>query len=495
MRLALGGSRGRLVRQMLTESFVLASLGAALGLAIAFWTARSLAAFLPPYASRASFDTRPDAVVFTFTLGLTVITTLLFGLAPTLHASKQDLVTAMKDNTATVGRGPRKVSLRHALVITQVALSMVALISAGLFVRSLREAYAADPGFDPHGVLLASFDPFLSGYDESRGREFYRRLVERVSAVPGIQSATLARRLPLTDGGIAFANVVIDGYAAAKDEDMRLNYETVGPQYFQTMRIPFVHGRDFDERDQEGARGVVIINETMARRYWPGGDALGRRLKLTKDWLEIVGIATDVKNRSLRESPQPFLYLPLLQDYRSNMILVARTPIEPEKMSQSIRAEVAALDPEIPIFDFKTLEDHVGISLFLQRMAATLLSIFGLLALSLAAIGLYGVMAYSVSQRTREMGIRISVGAKQGDVLKLILGQGLTLAVIGIIGGLITALAVTRLSAHLLYGVSATDPVTFTGIALLLLGVALTASYFPARRATKIDPMIALRTD
>jgi len=495
VRLALGGSRGRLVWQMLTESFVLASLGAALGLAIAFWTARSLAAFLPPYASRASFDTRPDAVVFAFTLGLTVITTLLFGLAPTLHASKQDLVTAMKDNTATVGRGPRKVSLRHALVITQVALSMVALISAGLFVRSLREAYAADPGFDPRGVLLASFDPFLSGYDESRGREFYRRLVERVKTVPGIQSATLARRLPLTDGGIAFANVAIDGYAPAKDEDMRLNYETVGPQYFQTMRIPFVHGRDFDERDQEGARGVVIINETMARRYWPGGDALGRRLKLTKDWLEIVGIAKDVKNRSLSEAPQPFLYLPLLQDYRSNMILVARTAIEPEKMSQSIRAEVAALDPEIPIFDFKTLEDHVGISLYLQRMAATLLSIFGLLALSLAAVGLYGVMAYTVSQRTRELGIRISVGAKQGDVLKLILGQGLTLAVIGMIGGLITALAVTRLSAHLLYGISAADPVTFTGIAALLFGVALAASYFPARRATRVDPMIALRMD
>src|SRR6266571_1661977 len=495
LRLALGGSRGRLVRQMLTESFVLASLGAALGLVIAFWTARSLAAFLPPYASRATFDTRPDAVVFAFTLALTVITTLLFGLAPTLHASRQDLVTAMKDNTAIVGRGPRKVSLRHALVIIQVALSMVALISAGLFVRSLREAYKADPGFDPHGVLLASFDPFLSGYDESRGREFYRRLVERVKTVPGIESATLARRLPLTDGGIAFANVAIDGYAPAKDEDMRLNYETVGPQYFQTMRIPFVHGRDFDERDQEGARGVVIINDTMARRYWPGGDALGKRLKVAKDWLEIVGIAKDVKNRSLSEAPQPFFYLPLLQDYRSNMILVARTAIEPEKMSQSIRAEVAALDPEVPIFDFKTLEDHVGISLFLQRMAATLLSIFGLLALSLAAIALYGVMAYSVSQRTRELGIRISIGAKQRDVLKLVLGQTLVLAAIGIAGGLVTAIAVTRFAAKLLYGVSPADPATFALIAVVLLFVSLVAGYFPARRATRIDPMIALRSE
>jgi macrolide transport system ATP-binding/permease protein len=495
VRLALGSSRGRLVRQMLTESFALASLGAALELAIAFWTARSLAAFLPPYASRASFDTRPDAVVFAFTLGLTVITTLLFGLAPTLHASNQDLVTAMKDNTATVGRGPRKVSLRHALVITQVALSMVALISAGLFVRSLREAYKANPGFDTHGVVLASFDPFLSGYDESRGREFYRRLVERVRTIPGIQSATLARRLPLTAGGIAFANVVIDGYAPAKDEDMRLNYETVGPQYFQTMRIPFVQGRDFDERDQESAPGVAIINETMARRYWPGGNALGSRLKLAKDWLEIVGIAKDVKNRSLSEAPQPFLYLPLLQDYRSNMILVARTAIAPEKMFQSVRAEVAALDPEIPMFDAQTMEEHVGISLFLQRMAATLLSIFGLLALTLAAVGLYGVMAYTVAQRTREVAIRVSVGAKQGDILKLILGQGLTLSAIGMTGGLVTALAVTRLSAHLLYGVSAADPLTFTVVGLMLLGIALVAGYFPARRATKVDPMIPLRMD
>lgn len=495
VRLALGGARWRLARQMLTESFLLALLGAGVGVAVSFWTTRSLAAFLPPYANRVTFDTRPDAAVFAFTLGLTVVTTLLFGLAPTLQASKQDLVTALKDNAATAGRGLRKISLRHALVITQVALSTVALISAGLFVRSLRESYKADPGFDAHSVLLASFDPFLSGYDETRGREFYRRLVERVRTAPGVQSATLARRLPFTGDGIAFANATIDGYAPAKDEDMRLNYETVGPLYFQTMRIPLSHGRDFDERDQETAPGVVIINETMAQRYWPGGDALGKRLKLTKDWLQIVGIAKDVKLRSLKEAPQPFLYLPLLQDYRSNMILVVRTAMEPQKMFHAVQTQVDAIDPEMPMFDVRTLEEHIGVWLFLQRMAATLLSIFGVLAVSLAALGLYGVMAYAVSQRTREMGIRVAVGATQGNVLKLVIGQGLTLCVLGMIGGLIIASLVTRFSVHLLYGVSPTDPVTFMSIALLLITVALLACYLPARRAATVDPMIALRIE
>jgi len=495
VRLALGSTRWRMLGQMLTESFVLASCGAAVGLTLAFWTARSLPAFLPPYGIQVSFDTRPDVVVLAFTLGLTVITTVLFGLAPALQASKPDLVAALKDNAAALGQGQPKFPLQYALVISQMALSTVALISAGLFVRSLREAYEADPGFDPHRVLLASFDPFLSGHDDNHGREFYRRLIERVRTLPGVQSVTLARRLPLTLSGIAFANVVIDGYTPAKDEDMHLNYETVGPDYFRTMRIPLVQGRDFDERDNEHARGVVIINETMARRYWTGGDALGRRIKLDKSWLQIVGIAKDVKNRTLNEALQPFLYVPFLQDYRSNMILVARTVIEPKTMFHAVRAETAALDPKIPMFDAKTFEEHIGLSLFLQRMAATILSIFGLLALSLAAVGVYGVMAYAVSQRTRELGIRISIGASRSDVLKLILGQGLTLSVVGLIGGLVTALVVTRFSAHLLYGVSSADPVTFTVIALLLLGVAVVSGYFPARRATRIDPVVALRME
>lgn len=495
VRLALGATRRRLLQQMLIESLLLASVGAASGLALAFWTARSFAAFVPPYGMSVSFDTRPDGAVVAFTLALSVITAILFGLAPALQASKPDLVGTLKDSTAGLGRGPRRVSLRQALIIVQVTLSTVALVSAGLFVRSLREANKANPGFDPKGVLLASFDPFLNGYDDNHGRAFYRHLVERVAALPGIQSVSLARRLPLTLSGIAFTPVVVDGYTPRADEDMRLNYETVGSNYFRTMRIPLLQGRDFDERDDGRTQGVVIISEAMAQRYWTNGDALGRQLKLDKGWLKIVGIAKDVKYRSLSDSPQPFLYVPLLQDYRSNMILVARMSGDPEKMAHVVQATVASIDPQMPLFDIKTLEEHIGLSLFLQRMAATLLSIFGLLALSLAAIGLYGVMAYVVSQRTHELGIRISIGAQKMDVFKLVLSQGLALTVIGVLGGLLVALAVTRLTSHLLYGVSATDPITFTLVALLLIGVALVATFFPAHRATRIDPMIALRHD
>jgi predicted permease len=495
VRMALGASRKRLVQQLLTESLALASLGGLSGLLLAFWTARSLKAFLPPFGLATSFDISPDAHVFGFTLVVTVITGLLFGLAPALQASRPDLVATLKDDSGVGGRSQRRFSLRYLLVVAQMALSVLALVGAGLFVRSLWLAQKADPGFNSDGVVLASFDPFLNSYNETRGREFYRRLVERVEATAGMQSVSLARRLPLTLSGIAFAAVAIEGYTPGHDEDIRINYETVGPKYFQTMGIQLVRGRDFNERDNERAPGVVVINETMAHRYWPGGEALGKRLKLGKDWLEIVGVAGEVKQRRLNEPPQPFLYLPLLQDYRSNMILVARTTLELGAALQVVQNVVAALDPNMPIFDVKTLNEHIGVSLFLPRMAATLLSLFGLLALLLAAIGLYGVMSYAVSQRTREIGIRISLGARRRDVLKLIMGQGLILSLIGIGAGLAAALGVTQLIAHLLYRVSATDPATFTLIALLLTGVALAACYIPARRATRVDPMIALRNE
>ncbi|MCI0364381.1 MAG: ABC transporter permease, partial [Phycisphaerales bacterium] len=313
--------------------------------------------------------------------------------------------------------------------------------------------------------------------------------------LPGVQGATLARRLPLTLSGIAFANVVIDGHTPARGEEMRFNYETVGPHYFETMRIPLVHGRDVDGRDHEGSQRVVVINETMAQRFWPGGEALGRRLKVANDWLEIVGVAKDVKNRSLSEPPQPFFYLPLLQDYRSNMIVVARTAVEPEQMVHAVQSEVAALDPQIPVFQPTTLEEHIGVSLFQQRMAAMLLSAFGLLALSLATVGLYGVMAHTVSQRTRELGVRVAIGATHGNILKLILGQALFLSAIGIAAGSIVALILTRFLVHLLYGVGPADPVTFAIIPLLLFAVTFAAGYIPARRAIKIDPIMALRAE
>ncbi len=495
VRLALGCSRRRLMQQMLTESLVLASLGAAIGLTVAFWAARSLPAFLPPSGVTASFDTKPDARVFAFTFALTVVTTILCGLVPTLHASKPDLVAALKGHGRTLERGLGKMSLRHGLVIAQVALSMVALVSAGLLVRSLRHAYHANPGFDPNRVLLVSLDPFLSGYNESRGREFYRQLVERVKALPGIQAATLARRLPLTLSGIAFADVAIDGYTPAPAEDMRFNYDTIGPHYFQAMRIPLAQGRDVDERDREGTQRVVVINETMSQRYWPQGSALGGRLKVGSDWLEIVGITKDVKQRSLSEPPQAFFYVPLLQDYRSNMILVARTASEPGQMLHAVEGEVAGLDQEMAVFDTETLQEHVGVSLFRQRMAATLLSLFGLLAVSLAAVGLYGVMTYTVSRRTRELGIRIAVGATRGEVLKLVLGEALFLSAVGITIGLIAALIVTRFLTQLLYGVGPADPITFAIIPIVLFGVALGASYVPARRAIKLDPVMALRIE
>ena len=495
IRLALGGSRQRLVRQMLTESLVLASLGAALGLTVAFWTAGALPAFLPPSGFEVTFDTRPDTVVVVFTLALTVATTILCGLAPTLHASKPDLVMTLKEGTTRLDGRVRKLSLRDVLVIAQVALSMVALVGAGLVVRSLRGAYQANPGFDPDRVLLASFDPFLSGYDEARGHELYRQLVERVRAMPGVESATLARRLPLTLSGIAFANVAIDGHAPAAGEDTRFNYETIGPHYFKTMRIPLAQGRDVDDRDHQGAQRVVVINTTMSQRFWPGGDALGKRLKVGADWLTIVGVANDVKNRSLSERPQPFFYLPLLQDYRSNMILVARTAGDPQRMVPALRSEVTALDAKIPVFEPTTLAEHVGVSLYRQRMAATLLSTFGLLALSLAAVGLYGVTAYMVSQRTRELGVRVAIGATQIDVLTLILRQALFLAAIGIVAGSIVALMVTRFMVNLLFGVGPADPVTFTVIPTVLIAVTVAAAFIPARRAMKLDPLMALRSE
>jgi predicted permease len=388
-------------------------------------------------------------------------------------------------------------------------------------------------GFNPDNVLLASLDLTMNNYDEARVKNFYRELPARIAALPGVTAVTLARRPPLRFGGASSSGIEVEGYTPAPGEELRVGYDTVGPDYFRTLQIPMLGGRDFTERDDERVARVVVVNDTLAARYWPGQNAIGKRLRFGNQWHEIVGLARTINHGQVNEAAQPFLFLPLRQNYQPAMTLVTRV-IEccidkfthrQERMLQNprenglfrvrqgepinatlyngdaaasfaaIQNTLAQLDPNLPTYDVQTMVEVVGVSLFLQRMAATLLSLFGSLALTLAAIGLYGVMAFTVSQRTREIGIRMALGARGADVMKLIVGQGMRVALLGLFIGLSGAWGLTRLLKTVLIGVSASDPLSFVGAALLMGLVALIACWIPARRATRVDPMIALRCE
>ena len=494
IRLALGASRRRLVRQLLTESLMLALLGGACGLLLALWTAGTLVSFVPDLGLPVWLNLTIDWRVFVFTLAVSLITGVVFGLAPALQASKPELVATLKDEAGTMGGGRRKGRVRNALVVAQIALSLVALVGAGLFIRSLQYAQMLKPGFNPDHVLLASLDVFPIGYDQTKGLVFYQQLLERFKQIPGVQSISFADKLPLSVFGDTSQGASIEGYTPGKNEDLNFQFDTVGPDYFQAMKIPLAAGREFTERDNQNAPAVVVINETMASRYWANRNPIGQRMRLSNDQpVEIVGVAKDVKYRSVNEPPQSFMYVPMLQNYRSAMTLVIRTAGDPLTLLPQVRDEVRQMDANLALFDEKTLTEHAGIALFAQRLAVKLLSVFGMLALTLAVIGLYSVMAYSVSQRTHEIGIRIALGARAGNVFRLVIGQGIFLTVVGIAAGIVTAAIVMRFVSSLLFGVTATDPMTFISVALLLGAVALLACYIPARRATKVDPLVALR--
>jgi predicted permease len=350
------------------------------------------------------------------------------------------------------------------------------------------------PGFNPDRVLLASLDVFPGGYDEAKGLVFYTQLLQRIKTVTGVQSVSFADKLPLAIIGDTSQGASIEGYPPRKDEDLNFQFDTVGPNYFQVMNISLAAGRDFSERDNKDAPGVVIINETMAHRYWANRNPVGQRMRLGNDQpVEIVGVAKDVKYRSLNEPPPSFMYLPMLQNYRSGMTLIIRTAGDPLTMLPRVRSEVGQMDANLALFDEKTLTEHASVALFAQRLAVKLLSVFGMLALTLAVIGLYSVMAYSVAQRTHEIGIRIALGARDGDVFRLIIGQGMVLTAVGIIVGLVTSSIVMRFMSGLLFAVTATDPITLILVVLLLGAVALIACYIPARRAAQVDPLVALR--
>jgi predicted permease len=502
VRLALGAGRMRLIRQLLTESFLLALLGAAAGLLIAFWINRALMALEPPVPAAWNFqiDLRLDAAALGFAALLTSVTALLFGLAPALQASKPDLVPALKDEAPAPAMGRRYrrwLSLRNSLVVAQVAVSLVLLVGAGLFIRSLQHVQRLDLGFKTEDRLALSFNLAMQGYDEVKTREFVARAIERLAALPGVESASAANTLPLGVMGFG-APVEIEGRPTPPDARPTFaENQLVGLDYLRTMGTRLVRGRDFTARDTATAQRVAIINERMASRFFPNEDPLGKRLRVGEPdapFCEIVGVAQDV-TFSLGENPGPAVYRPLAQQSSRWLTLVVHTKGDPKAQIAAVRSAVQAIDDNLPAQEIKTLKEIVGLQFWPARMLAGLLAVLGSAGLLLASVGVYGVMSYAVAQRTREIGVRMAMGAQARDVLKLIVGQGLGLALAGAAIGLALSAVATRFLSSLLYGVSATDPATFAGVALFLIGVALLACYLPARRATKVDLLAALRRD
>jgi predicted permease len=498
IRLALGAGRWRIVRQLLTESLLLALLGGVTGVLVALWANNLLKRFLPPRYMGVPLDVQInlDPRVLGFALFISLLTGVIFGLIPALNTSKPELVPLLKDAVVS-GRGVRQSKLRGALVVSQVALSLVVLVCAGLFVRTLRNSRAISPGFDIERVLTLRVDVGRQGYTEPQGKVYYWRLLERVKALPGVESASLVSTLPLS-GGSWGTGIRVEGKQLTPDgEPLSTDYNVIAPHYFETIRIRLLLGRDFVEQDSATSPGVVIVNETTAHRLWADENPLGQRLAMGPDQkrLEVIGVVSDVKHRSLFESPRTHLYLPIDQAYKSTMTLLVRTLSDPKNLVAAVQRETQSIDKNLPVFSVRTLEEQLDNSLGPQRVSALFVSAFGVIALLLAAIGLYGVMAYAVSQRTREIGIRLALGASNSDVFRSVLKTGLGLTMMGLVIGLAACLAVTRVLTSQLYGVNGTDPLTFACVAGLLASVAVLACYIPARRATKVDPMIALRSE
>jgi len=494
IRLAVGANRGRLLRQLLTESLLLAALGEAAGVGVAALAARALPALLPPLGWPLGLNLALDSRVLLFSATITAAAVMVFGLAPALQAAGADASTALKDESAAVTGGRRHASLRDGLVVAQLALSLTTLVAAGLVGKSLAQSLARRPDFAPRNLLLTSFDLFLGGYDRERGTQFYRELLQRVQALPGVRAASLTDYAPLgLSGGGNVSPVEVPGYVPKPDEDKSFVLDAVGPRYLRTMGIDVLAGRDLDARDRRGSLPVVIVNEEFARRFFPGGAALGRHVKVAGIDREIVGVMRNYKYRTLEDDPDPQLMVPFEQDYRSHMTLVVRTAGEPYGLLPAVRRTAAALDPGLASFETMTGEQRLGHSLFAQRLATQLLAALGLLATVLSAVGLFGVMSYFVGQRPREIGIRMALGARRGQVLRMVLGHGLRLMLGGIVCGILAAAAVSRLLRSVLYSVSPLDPLVFAGVTAGLAAVALLACYLPARRAAWMDPFAALR--
>ena len=493
IRVAMGASRARIVRQLITETLMLSLGGGLGGIFIAGWINAIVSAMKLPTDLAFVIDLQLDWRVLAFAFGVSLATGIAFGLLPALQSSRPDLVPALKDEKSMAGF--RRSRLRNGLVVVQVALSLVLLVCAGLVVRSLQVAQRTRPGFTPENAVALSFDLGLQGYSEEKGRTFQKQLLERTQSLPGVRSVALVSTLPLSMD-YSYSSIYVEGQSVTTSTNLPVAVPNeISPNYFRTMDIA-LRGRDFSDHDDKEQSRVAIVNETFARRFFPGRDAIGARFNNNgpdKPYWEIIGVAADGKYNSLGEDAKPAFYRPMLRDYSTNATLVARTVGDSSAVITALRNEVLRLDSTLPIYNAKTLTEHMSWPLFPFRMAAIVLGSFGLLAIILAAIGIYGVMSYVVAGRTREVGVRIALGAARGNVLFLIMRQGMSLALIGVAFGLLIAFGAAKLLVTVLFGVSPADPLTFAGVSLLLSLVAALACYIPARRATKVDPLVALR--
>ncbi|MGH7574623.1 MAG: ABC transporter permease [Longimicrobiales bacterium] len=496
IRLAIGASRTRVVRHLLTEGLVLAALGTAGALFVTRWGASALVRLETLLSLPISIEVPIDAAVVTWAVLLACITTAAFGLAPALRATRPDLVGALKQE-AGVGMTRRPFGLRGALVILQVAGSLVLLIGGSLFLRSLIAAARLDLGFSPDNVVAARFEPMNQGMDAERSRAFFRALVERTRAMPGVESVALATSAPLRIQNRRW--ITVEGYEPQPGEDMEFHYGVVDGAFFETVRLPLVQGRAFDTGDRAGAPGVAIVNETFARRFWPGEDPIDRRLAAggpEGEMLTVVGVARDGRYISLSGEVRPAVFFPVEQAPEvGNLTVLARVTGSASSMGRAIRDEARTLEPRLPVAELTTLSDAFGTAILPQRIAATALGLFGVLALSLAAFGLYGLVAYAVSLRTHEIGIRIALGAHAGDIRRLVVRNGVRLVTIGTALGLAAAFGVARFVRAFLFGVDATDPIAFIIAPAVLVVVTIFAAAIPARRAARVDPLTALRAE